>query len=728
MEERFDPARLRAQETLFTVGNGRFATRGSFEEGHPGNRGATLAHGVFAPHPLGVTELVNLPDWTALDVRIDDERFDLTRGEVLAYRRGLDLRTGTLTREVTWRSPAGRTARVVFERFVSLDDPWLAAVRSSVTPVDAAAVVEVHAVLDAHADTDGRAHLTWDAQRTAERSASLALHVEGGGTAIGVAMRLRATGADVRHGGWDVREAPTLVARGAAAPGAPFTVEKLVALVTSREAEVPAEAAETRLAELADRDFDRLHAASAAAWSRAWSTSDVRIEGDPEAQLATRFSIYQLLIAGPRGDEQASIGAKTLSGFGYLGHVFWDTETFMLPFFTHTQPDVARNLLSYRYHRLPGARRKAAAGGFDGAQFPWESAATGDEVTPTWLPHPDDRTRLVRIWTGDSEIHISACIAHAVRRYWLATGDDAFMAERGAELVIESARFWASRAEWDADEGVFRFRDVVGPDEYHDHVDDDAFTNYLAAWHLEWAVELVDWMRKHAPARARSLVGSPVAAARLAERLRHVARRIYLPHDEASGLVEQFRGYLGLRDVDIDAYAGQRRSMQSILGIEGVTETQVIKQPDVLMLAYMLPDLFDARTLAANYAYYSPRTDHAYGSSLGPAIQALLAARIGSVDEAYRHFMHASRADLGDVRGNAADGIHGASAGGLWQALVFGFAGLRFDGEAVTTDARLPERWRRLAFSIVHRGRVVQVDLRRGGDEAEGAPDEEIAA
>ena len=229
----------------------------------------------------------------------------------------------------------------------------------------------------------------------------------------------------------------------------------------------------------------------------------MRIEGDPEAQLATRFSIYQLLIAGPRDSEQASIGAKTLSGFGYLGHVFWDTETFMLPFFTYTQPDIARNLLSYRYHRLPGARRKAAAGGFEGAQFPWESASTGDEVTPTWLPHPDDRTSLVRIWTGDSEIHISACIAHAVLAYWRATGDDEFMAERGAELVIDTARFWASRAEWDADGGVFRFRDVVGPDEYHDHVDDDAFTNYLAAWHLRSAANLVDWLRENAPSGRR---------------------------------------------------------------------------------------------------------------------------------------------------------------------------------------------------------------------------------
>ena len=728
VEDGFDPARLHAQETAFTIGNGRLATRGSFEEGYPGHRAATLAHGVFAPHPFAITELANLPDWTALDVLVDGERFDLTQGDVVAYRRELDLRTGLLRRDVTWLSPNGSRSRFLFERFTSLADPWLAAVRVTVTPLDRRRVVEVRATLDGRPDNDGRAHLAWDGQRAGGRSASLALRVKRGDTRLGLAMRVRVTGAQADHEAWDVRGAPTLVGRWTARRGTSVVLEKIVALATSREVEAPADAAERHLASLDDLDFDRLHGVSAEAWRAAWAVSDIRIEGDPEAQLATRFSIYQLLIAGPRRDEQASIGAKTLSGFGYLGHVFWDTETFMLPFFTHTQPAIARNLLSYRYHRLAGARRKAAASGFEGAQFPWESASTGDEVTPTWLPHWDDPSQLVRIWTGDIEIHISACIAHAVMEYWRATGDDAFMSERGAELVIDTARFWASRAEWDAERERYRFRDVIGPDEYHDHVDDDAFTNYLAAWHLRSAAELVGWLAGRDPERAACVTGTPAEAARLAERFRHVADRIHLAHDAATGLVEQFAGYFGLRDVDLSAYAEHRRSMQSILGIEGVAETQVIKQPDVLMLAYLLPDLFDAATIAANHAYYSARTDHAYGSSLGPAIQALLAARMGAADEAYRHFMLAARADLGDVRGNASDGVHGASAGGLWQALVFGFAGVRFDGDVVTTEAHLPAHWRRLAFSIVHRGRTVEVDLRAASDEVRGEPDGEIAA
>jgi kojibiose phosphorylase len=683
----------------------------------------TLAHGVFAPHPLASTELASLPDWAALDVVINGERFASTRGDVLTYRRELDLRTGLLRRDVTWRSPRGTRSRLVFERFVSLADPWIAAVRVTVTAIDHAGPVEVRASLGAYAKTGGRAHLVWDGQRVDDTSASLALHVEGGDTEVGLAMRVQVPGSVAEHEAWDVREHPVLVSRWAAQPGTSATFEKVVVLATSREVDAPAEAAEAHISGLGALDFDALHAASADAWQQTWAVSDVRIEGDPEAQLATRFSIYHLLIAGPRCDEQVSIGAKTLSGLGYLGHTFWDTETFMLPFFTHTQPAIARNLLSYRYHRLPGARRKAAANGYDGAQFPWESAATGDEVTPTWLPDPDDPTRLRRIWTGDIEIHISAVIARAAMEYWQSTRDDAFMRERGAELVIDSARFWASRAEWDAAIEHYRFRDVIGPDEYHDHVDDDAFTNYLAAWHLRSAADIIEWLTECDPDRAASILGSAAASAKLVERFRSVAAGIYLPYDPSTGLVEQFRGYFGRRDVNLRAYADHRRSMQAILGVEGVAETQVIKQPDVLMLAYLLPDMFDASTLAANYRYYSARTDHAFGSSLGPSIQALIAARMGDPDLAYEHFMLAARADLGDIRGNTSDGVHGASAGGLWQALAFGFAGLRFDGDAVTTAPNLPVHWRRLAFSIVHRGRIVDVDLRPEADPiAAGSP------
>jgi kojibiose phosphorylase len=709
VEDGLDPSRIRAAETVFAIGNGRFTTRGSFEEGYPGDRPATLMHGIFAPHPIAVSELANLPDWTALEIAVAGERFSLASGEILRYRRVLDVRTGLLRRDVTWRSPAGPTLDLRFERFASLADRWVAATRVTVTALDFSGLVELRANLPAHADNEGLAHLAWQSQRVMGSTAEIAIDVCDTTNSIGLAMRLDAREAVADVQGWDVRAAPTLVASWSAGPGRSATFEKVVVLVSSHESSEPSATAAEHLGSLADQDFDTLFAASAEAWNGDWLLSDIVIEGDLEAQLATRFSIYHLLIAAPRGDDQVSIAAKTLSGFGYRGHTFWDTETFMLPFFTRVHPTIARDLLSYRYHRLGGARRKAEANGHEGAQFPWESAETGDEVTPTWVPNAQDRASLTRIWTGELAIHVSAVIAHGVMDYWRATGDDAFMLERGAEIVLDSARFWASRAEWNADAGRYEFSDVIGPDEYHDHVDNSAFTNYLAAWHLRAAADLADWLTETAPVRAEQLLHVPA----IVRQFRAVADAIYLPHDPATGLIEQFGGYFARQDVDLADHAGRTASMQTILGIEGVAATQIIKQPDVLMLAYLEPEALTPRDLAANYAYYSARTDHAFGSSLGPAIQAIMACRMGQPDEAYEHFLRAARADLADVRGNTADGFHGASAGGLWQAIVHGFAGVRFDGDEVLTQPNLPAHWTRLAFRIAHRGRIVEVDVRR---------------
>ncbi|MEO6351051.1 MAG: hypothetical protein ABIP53_10410, partial [Candidatus Limnocylindrales bacterium] len=637
-ETGFDPSRQRSQETVFSVGNGRFATRGSLDEGYRVDRPATLAHGVFAPHPLAHSELANLPDWTALDVHVDGERFSLETGTILRHYRALDLRRGLLHREVEWRSPAGRTIELAFERFLSLAQPDLGATRVHVTAVDFDGSVEVHARLNARPETDGLAHTQCDSQVIADGIAAIGIGIRGRETTMGIAMRLDVRDADVDTQVWDAREQPVLVARWEARSGHSATFEKTAALVTSRESKAPVDDAIGRLGALGTRDFDSLLAESDAEWQREWAIADIVIEGDAEAQLATRFSLFQLLICAPRNDDDVSIGAKGLTGFGYRGHVFWDTDTFLQPFFVHVRPDIARNLLSYRYHRLDGARRKAAGNNAQGAQFPWESAETGDEVTPTWLPDATGRD-LIRVWTGDIAIHISAMVAHATMNYWRSTNDDAWMLERGAEMVIDSARFWASRAEWNKADGRYVFTNVIGPDEYHEHVDNNAYTNYFAAWHLRAAVELGEWLAQTDATRARELLGDTDKAAATLTEFRRVADLIYLGARRDDGVVEQFEGYFKLRYVDLSTHTERVDSMQTLLGMKGVVETQIIKQPDVLMLAALLPDTFTHEELGANYDYYDPRTDHSYGSSLGPGIQALLAARLGRVGEAYEHFL-----------------------------------------------------------------------------------------
>jgi kojibiose phosphorylase len=509
---------------------------------------------------------------------------------------------------------------------------------------------------------------------------------------------------------------PAIEQRATLAAGESLTLEKFVGLVSGLDAADPMQRARAVAQIARAQGYAAIRAANAAEWARTWETSDVIIEGDNEAQLALRFNIFQLMIAAPRFTDRASIGAKTLSGFGYRHHVFWDTEIFMLPLFTFTQPTLARNMLLYRWHNLPGARTKAAENGYEGAQFPWESGGDGTEVTPTWASHSTDRKQLIRIWTGDIEIHITADIAYAVMQYWHTTGDDDWMRDYGAEIVLDGAKFWASAARREAD-GKYHLRNVVGPDEYHDRIDDNAYTNAMAKWHLTTALELLQWLGEKYPAKKAELVA---ALGLNNDRLAHwadVIGCIYLPEDPETGLIEQFTGYFDLADADQSVLRDPTRSqsMQALLGIEGCAATQNLKQPDVLMLQYLLPDRFTPAQMRANYEYYDPRTDHELGSSLGPSISAVMACRMGECDWGYQHFLRAARADLLDVRGNAGDGIHGASAGGLWQAVVFGFAGLRLTATGWETHPLLPDGWTRLAFKFYYRGKLQSVDIRDSG-------------
>jgi len=714
-ESSFDPVHLAWQETVFTIGNGYVGVRGAFEEGYPGDKPVTLVHGLFDKAPLVFTELVNIPNWLDVHLVINGETFRMDRGEILSYRRTLDLRNGVLVRQVRWRSPGGHTTDLAFERFASLDTPHLLVLRCQAMPVDFSGLVEIHAGLNGHVENEGYLHWHVLGQDNPDpQTAVLQVQTRGESTNLGMAGYLRAAAPGaVTYRSRDCAGHPGSSAQAYLEPGQTILAEKLVAVFTSRDGADPSLAAQSLLREVMTASYADLLVKQTAAWSRYWDVCDVVVEGDADAQtdqLALRYNIFQLLITGSPTDERVSIPAKMLSGFGYRGHVFWDTEIFILPFFTLTQPAIARNLLMYRYHTLAGARRKAKEAGFEGAMVAWESASSGDEVTPRWLPGPNS-LEMIRIWCGDIELHITADVAYAVWQYWLATGDEAFFADYGAEIMLDTARFWGSRATWNEAKQRYEINDVIGPDEYHDHVDNSAFTNRMARWNLETALSTLTWLRAHRPAAAARLTASLDLTA---ERLAHwqdVIARLYLQQETPSGLIEQFDGFFNLTDVDLAAYEPRSQSMQALLGIEGANHHQVLKQADVIMLLTLLNDEYDAATKRANWDYYVPRTDHTYGSSLGPAIHAIMACELGQPDLAYEHFRRAALVDLHDVRGNAADGVHGASAGGLWQAVVMGFGGLRLHGEGWTTQPRLPRHWRRLQFKFVYRGRAESVDI-----------------
>ncbi|PHM07607.1 beta-phosphoglucomutase [Nostoc sp. 'Peltigera malacea cyanobiont' DB3992] len=714
IETQFDPEQLHSKETVFTIGNGYLGTRGSFEEGYPHTLPATFIHGVYDDVPVVYTELVNCPDWLPLIVIVNGDRFRLDQGEILSYHRQLDLRQGLLTRALRWRSPNGNTIDISFERFASLADPHVLALRCHLTPIDFEGLIEVQASINGYPENQGLNHWEELDQGKTNQGIWLQRRTRNSRIELGMAVKVTILGTEASLQVNTAPGYPTLSTTFFAKAQQTVTVEKLVTVFTSREIEAPVPAAQEKLAHLPD--YVTLLKANEQAWNEVWQQSDILIEGDSTATFAVRYNLFQLLIAAPRDDDKVSIPAKTLSGFGYRGHIFWDTEIFMQPLFLFTQPAIARNLLSYRWHTLPGARRKAVHYGYRGAMFAWESADTGDEVTPRWAIGSDFYGEDVRIWCRDREIHINADIPYAVWNYWQATGDDDWMQKCGAEIILDAALFWGSRAEFNSERDWYEIQGVIGADEYHELVHNNAFTNRMAQWHLEKAIAVYDWLADKFPEQASELEQKLKLTPEERSHWQDIIAKILFFYDPSTGLIEQFEGFFQLEDINLADYEPRDRSMQPILGIDKTNKSQVLKQPDVLMLLYLMRESADfpynEKALQTNWDYYAPRTDITYGSSLGPAVQAILASDLGKSTVAYEQFMRALMVDLEDNRGNTNDGIHGASAGGIWQAVIFGFGGIQLTENGPVANPHLPPGWTRLKFKLHWRGKWHDFDLK----------------
>ena len=714
-EETFLPERQGHRETLFTIGNGYLSTRGTLEERFPGDQQATLIHGLWDDVPIHFTELVNAPDWTRLEIHVNGDRFSLDQGQVREYARWLDLRDGVLHRRLTWRAPVGISLQLHFQRFPSLARQHILAQQVEITPLNGPAEIRAAGWMDSEVDTDGRQHWEQVSPESHRHSTLLVLRTLTSRKLLAAAVRL--TGRidkEIRRGSL-LPDRPGEQLTAACRQGETLQVKKITAVSTSRDGPNPQKAVRTLLEEALDLGYEALLQEQRAAWQNFWATGDVLIHGDNFAQQAVRFSLFQLRCAAPTVDDQVSIGAKALSGFGYRGHVFWDTEIFMLPYFIYSHPELARNMLLYRVHRLPGARRKAAASGCSGAQYPWESAETGDEVSPQWMPDFDNPDELVRIWTGDLQIHITADIAYALHHYWQVTGDDFFWLQDGIPVVLETALFWGDRVEEES--GQFSIRNVIGPDEYHDHVDNNAYTNAMVCWHLETALDAVQWLREHHPEQLAVLSSQLNLDAVKFDHWRRITEKLVLLQDPESGVIEQFEGFFALKELNWAEYTQRDRSLQELLGIQETNHYQVVKQADVLALLCLLDEQFDQETWQANWDVYAPITDHRYGSSLGPALHAWAACRVGKTEQAYDYFLLSAGTDLEDNRGNAADGIHAANAGGIWQAVVFGFAGLEIKDGALSLSPQLPAHWKRLEYCLAYRGKLQRVVIRDDGTQ-----------
>lgn len=714
----FQPELEHTVESLLAVGNGFLGVRGSLEDPHPASRPGTFVAGLFGvmSDPPALPALAPAPDWLRMRLFVDGEPITLGEaGTAGNLTRTLDLRDGLL--RSAWSSVSSDSAPMppVTIRTLRLVSQVRRGLGIQIIRVEAATAATITLQTSLASPSQGLVpcdpHAAGTAWRTADGAHALGCHVHTALSTGGRELRpleQHRSAEEQQTWAWEV------------ALGQVATFVRMVSFARGTQPEDADRDAAAQLDEARAVGVEALIAEHVRAWHALWNASDIRITGDDVAQRQVRFAIYHLLSAANPDDEHVSIGARGLTGDGYLGHVFWDTDIFLVPFYTAVWPAAARAMLMYRYHTLPAARARAAELGYRGALYAWESADTGADVTPPEVTGSDGEQVVIRC--GTQEQHISADVAYAVWRYWSFTHDSDFLLAAGAEMILETARFWASRCALEED-GRYHVRHVIGPDEYHEDVDDNAYTNGMARWNLGCALAATRLIaarwppRWHALAQRLALDEEELArwrdiSARLAAGPAHVDQP-----DTPSGLapvIEQFAGYFGLEPIDMRAYDGRAVPMDVVLGAERIGSTQVIKQADVVMLLALLPDQFSRRCVEENYQYYEPRCGH--GSSLSPAIHALVAARLGKLEAAERYFHQSAEIDLNEDAGAAAQGMHMAALGGLWSAVVEGFAGVWSQQAALRLEPHLPGGWTALDLPVQWRGRRLRYRIQTAPD------------
>ncbi|MFM0455272.1 glycosyl hydrolase family 65 protein [Paraburkholderia nemoris] len=704
-EAAYDPLRESSRGARFAISNGFIGVRGA-RAIHRGGRwvagSRTLVAGLFdtPDEGLAMPALVATPDWLHVRVLLEGKPLVHWPGDEDLQRRILDMRRGALLTEgrLSNASAIGVHFRSLHLASLSQRAIGLQLIQLEIEQGEVEVALEASlegldiGLLSEHLE---QGLGVWHAMSSDRR------------LAIATALSLQIDGRDVPpvtsgpfRWSWSWKSRP----------GQTVCLERLMAVTRSDTGDSnPGAEVLDQLGAARTLGCSGVVRAHEAAWARRWHCSDVDIDGDPGAEQAIRFALYHLNGAANPDDERVSIGARALTGDDYRGHVFWDTEIYLLPFYLLTWPKAARALLMYRFHTLDGARAKAAAMGWRGALYAWESADTGAETTPSHGVRPD-RT-VVEVKSGKQEQHISADIAYAVWQYWQTTADEVFLRDAGAEILLETARFWSSRAQTEED-GHCHIRNVIGLDEYHESIDDNAFTNVMARWNIRRALEVVALLRVRWPEHWKSLAVRLGLHVDELEHWRIVADTIATGVASETGLTEQFAGFFSLEDIDLAHYAGRSVPIDVVLGRERTQNAQVVKQADVVALLALLPDEFSRESAAKNFHYYAPRCGH--GSSLSRPMHGIVAARLGDTEAALDYFHETSAIDLSDSHAALEGGVHIAGLAGIWLMVVFGFAGLSLRSDGLCLDPRLPAAWESLAFRLQWRGRHIRIRIARG--------------
>lgn len=728
VEHGFDQDWMGNAETVFSLSNGFLGLRGTFEEGRPAIEPGTFCNGfhetwqiVHAEEAYGFAKtgqtIVNAPDASIMKLYVDDEPLYLPTARVTEYRRELSFRDGVLVREMNWSTPSGKQVRLVSRRIVSLENRHLGAISYEITTDTDAPIVVSSQVLnrqDSSAEDEPLTGSISDPRRArafAKRVLNAHSHVE---TDLRVATGYRTSNSRMTMGvgidhlvetdnQWTVQRSWSedlgkVVFVIDAAAGQTTRIVKFFSFHSSRA--VPSSELVDRAGRSLDRalrmGYEKLEQQQRAFLDHFWDRADIEIDAEPRVQQAVRWNLFQLCQSSARA-ETTGIPAKGLTGQAYEGHYFWDTEVYVVPFLTFTEPRVARNLLRFRHSMLDKARERARELSEDGALFPWRTI-NGDEASSYYA-------------AGTAQYHINADIAHAIKHYVQTRKDYDLLEEVGVEILIETARMWNNLGFFSPDTGHFHIHGVTGPDEYTTVVNDNFFTNLMARSNLRYAAESVQWLRSERPDGYSRLLHETHLEDHEVDRWVRAAEKMYIPYDPERGINPQDDNFLEKEQWDFANTPRDKYPLLLNFHPLVIYRHQVIKQADVALALVLLGDEFSIEQKRRNFDYYDPLTTG--DSSLSACMQSILAAEIGYEHKALEYFQYALFMDLANVAGNVVDGVHIASTGGVWMALTHGFGGMRVYQGRLSFDPRIPDGWGGLRFSIRYNDSYIDVDLNR---------------
>ncbi|AEJ61827.1 glycoside hydrolase family 65 central catalytic [Spirochaeta thermophila DSM 6578] len=714
IEEGFHPDRSMVSESLFSLANEYMGVRGYLEEGAScASMRGSYFNGVYEVEQEGETGyrgivttthfMVNGPDWLDVRVEADGEVFDVAKCNVTSFRRVLHLDRGLLERSLVWETQSGGVVEMRFVRFLHREVPQRAYHLVEVRGLRGEAAVRVWVGHNGRVVHYSRKKCYWEGVRSGGGDGVVGLLVRTVGTEqrVFTGSVVEVEGGEVSPVVEDMRVG--FVVEGRVREGGVLRVKRYVHNLVEKRAEVDDgevwRQGMTGLGLQREEGFEGALQAVAAYWERVWKRYDVRIEGDPLTQQGIRLCIFHLLQTYQGQDPSHNVGAKGLTGEAYNGHAFWDTETYCLPFYLLTNVKAARNLLEFRHRTLPQARKRAVEVDCRGACYP-VATLNGDEACTLWQH-------------SNLQLQPSTGVAYAIWHYLKVTGDLDFLYDYGVEMLVEISRFLVSRGDYSQRSGLFGFYGVMGPDEFHMMVNNNCYTNFMAKKTFEFTLWALDRMAEDQPDRYRELVERLGFSDEERKEFAVCAEKMIIPYDEKTGVFEQHEGFFDLPHIDIDEIPVTDFPLYSHWSYDRIYRYDMIKQPDVLMFLFLYNREFSLECKRANYDYYDPRTVHE--SSLSPAIHSILAAELGREEEAYRLFGFATRLDLDNYNRNTHEGLHLTSMAAAWLNIVYGFGGLRTDGDRPALAPMLPSAWKSYSFSFGWRDARIGVEVGKEG-------------